>query len=171
MGKPAAEGKFYRYKGHCLAMTEETFKESAVPLPGGPGAPATITHHIYLTRHGVVQGWTTAGHGKPVAVVNQRSTFNHDVDSVVGFLRWGEPSLTHSVASWEKGAAKIGYTFNWFYVDSRHAALLRLRPRPDPRQGCRTPTCPRGAPGRRSGAACCQRAIMSTRPTRSRASS
>jgi acyl-homoserine lactone acylase PvdQ len=121
-GKPAAEGKFYSYKGHCLAMQEETFTESAVPLPGGPGAPATITHHIYLTRHGVVQGWTTAQHGKPVAVVNQRSTFNHDVDSVVGFLRWGEPSLTHSVASWEKGAARIGYTFNWFYVDSKHDA-------------------------------------------------
>jgi acyl-homoserine lactone acylase PvdQ len=121
-GKPAALGHFYRFKGHCLAMQKETFTESAVPHPGGPGAPVTLTHTIYLTRHGVVQGWTKAGHGKPVAVVNQRSTFHHDVDSVVGFLRWGEPSLTHSVASWEKGAANIGYTFNWFYVDSRHAA-------------------------------------------------
>lgn len=121
-GKPAATGAFYSYRGRCVAMRKEVFKETAVPLPGGPGAPATITHDIYLTRHGVVQGWTTADHGKPVAVVDQRSTFNHDVDSVVGFLRWGEPSLTHSVASWEKGAAQIGYTFNWFYVDSRHVA-------------------------------------------------
>jgi Penicillin amidase len=70
----------------------------------------------------VVQGWTTADHGKPVAVVNQRSTFNHDVDSVVGFLGWGEPKLTHSPASFEKSAARVLYTFNWFYVDSKHIA-------------------------------------------------
>jgi acyl-homoserine lactone acylase PvdQ len=121
-GKPTARGHFYEFKGTCLPMTHEVFKETAVSKPGGQGAPATITHNIYLTRHGVVQGWTTAKHGQPVAVVNQRSTFNHDVDSVVGFLRWGEPSLTHSVASWEKGAQRIGYTFNWFYADSRHVA-------------------------------------------------
>jgi acyl-homoserine lactone acylase PvdQ len=121
-GKPAAHGHFYEFRGHCLAMTHEVFRESAVSKPGGQGAPVTITHNIYLTRHGVVQGWTTARHGRPVAVVNQRSTFNHDVDSVVGFLRWGEPALTHSAASWEKGAQRIGYTFNWFYADSRHIA-------------------------------------------------
>ena len=77
-------------------MTHETFTEVAVPKPGGIGAPAVITHDIYLTQHGIVQGWTTSG-GAPVAVVNQRSTYGHDVDSVVGFMRWGEPALTHDV--------------------------------------------------------------------------
>jgi acyl-homoserine lactone acylase PvdQ len=120
--KPTATEPYYRYKGKCVPMTHEIFTESAVTKPGGIGAPVTIHHNVYLTRHGVVQGWTTARHGKPVAVVNQRSTFNHDVDSVVGFLRWGEPKLTHSVKSWEKGASEIGYTFNWFYVDSKHDA-------------------------------------------------
>ncbi|HEX3824171.1 MAG TPA: penicillin acylase family protein [Mycobacteriales bacterium] len=121
-GKAGATGKFYRYKGKCVAMKHEVFSESAQPKPGGEGDAATIHHNIYLTNDGIVQGWTTARHGKSVAVVNQRSTFNHDVDSVVGFLRWGEPKLTHSVKSWEQGAARIGYTFNWFYVDSKHAA-------------------------------------------------
>jgi acyl-homoserine lactone acylase PvdQ len=120
--KPAATGKFYLFKGKCRAMKHEVFTESAVSKPGGAGSPATIKHDIYLTRDGIVQGWTTARHGKPVAVVNERSTFNHDVDSVVGFLQWGEPKLTHSVKSWEHGAARIGYTFNWFYVDSKHTA-------------------------------------------------
>ena len=105
-------------------MKPETFTESETTKPGGTGAPVTIHHDIYLTRHGVVQGWTTARHGKPVAVVNQRSTFNHDVDSVIGFLRWGDPKLTHNVKTWMKGAAEIGYTFNWFYVDSKHAAYF-----------------------------------------------
>jgi acyl-homoserine lactone acylase PvdQ len=120
--RPTATETFYRYNGKCIAMKHEVFTEDAVSKPGGPGTSATIHHNIYLTRHGVVQGWTTARNGEPVAVVNQRSTFNHDVDSVVGFLRWGEPALTHSVKSWEKGASQVGYTFNWFYVNSGHDA-------------------------------------------------
>jgi acyl-homoserine lactone acylase PvdQ len=120
--KPTATEKYYDYKGKCLAMKHLIFTENATTKPGGTGAPVSITHNVYLTRHGVVQGWTTAQHGKPVAVVNQRSTYNHDIDSVVGFLRWGEPSLTHDVHSWYKGAEKISYTFNWLYVDSRHTA-------------------------------------------------
>jgi acyl-homoserine lactone acylase PvdQ len=121
-GKPAADGTSYVFNGKCVPMRHETFTETAFTKPGGLGAPVTITHEVYLTRHGVVQGWTTADHGRPVAVVNQRSTFGHDVDSAIGFIRWGDPKLTYSVRSWEKGAAEIQYTFNWFYVDAKHAA-------------------------------------------------
>jgi acyl-homoserine lactone acylase PvdQ len=117
-GTPAATGAYYLYNGQCLPMTVEHFKELAIPKPSGLGAPALLDHVIYLTRHGIVQGWTTAG-GKPVAIVNQRSTYGHDVDSVIGFLRWGQPDLTHDVTSWMQGAAQINYTFNWFYVDDR----------------------------------------------------
>jgi acyl-homoserine lactone acylase PvdQ len=115
---PAAQGTYYEFDGQCLPMTHEQFNEVALPKPGGLGGPTVITHDIYLTRHGVVQGWTTSG-GRPVAVVNQRSTFNHDVDSAVGFVGFGEPSMTHDVSSWMANAAQILYTFNWFYVDDR----------------------------------------------------
>ncbi len=117
-GAPDANGAYYVFRGKCRPMTVEHFKETALPKPGGVGAPAHLNHTIYLTRHGVVQGWTTV-HGKPVAIVLQRSTFQHDVDSVVGFLGFGDPSSTHDVHSWMANAAKIEYTFNWFYVDNR----------------------------------------------------
>jgi acyl-homoserine lactone acylase PvdQ len=117
-GSPSAHGSYYEYNGICVPMQELHFKETVLPKPGGLGAPGVIDHQISLTRHGIVQGWTTA-HGAPVAVVTQRSTFNHDVDSVVGFLGWGQPALTHDVTSWMASAAKIGFTFNWFYVDDR----------------------------------------------------
>ena len=123
-GAAQPQGKYYEFDGQCLPMTHETFTETAVPKPGGIGAPAVITHDIYLTRHGVVQGWTTTEGGRPVAVVNQRSTYGHEVDSVVGFLGWGQPSRTHDPASWMASAAQIGYTFNWFYVDSAHIAYF-----------------------------------------------
>ncbi|HVT63794.1 MAG TPA: penicillin acylase family protein [Mycobacteriales bacterium] len=122
-GKAAATGKFYEFRGRCVPMTHETFTENAFTKPGGLGAPVTINHEIYLTRHGVVQGWTTVK-GKPVAVVDQRSTYGHDVDSVTGFLRWGDPKQTHSVKTWQKGAAEVQYTFNWFYVDDKHTSYF-----------------------------------------------
>src|SRR5262249_32045673 len=117
-GAPAAHGTYYLFNGHCTSMALEHFREVAVPKPGGLGAPTSLDHKIYLPRHGIVRGWTTSG-GQPVAVVIQRSTFGHDVDSVIGFLHWGQPALTHDVQSWMAGAAKILYTFNWFYVDDQ----------------------------------------------------
>ena len=117
-GTPAAHGTYYEFEGKCLPMTREVFSETALPKPGGVGAPARLDHVVYLTRHGVVQGWTTVA-GHPVAIVNQRSTFGHDIDSAVGFREFGDPGVTHDVASWTAAAAKIDYTFNWFYVDDR----------------------------------------------------
>jgi acyl-homoserine lactone acylase PvdQ len=122
-GKPAKHQADYVSHGRCVAMKEHDFSEVTYTKPGGTGTPTTIDHDIYRTRQGVVQGWTKV-HGKPVAVVNQRTTYRHDVDSIVGFLRWGDPALTHSPRSWFKGAAQISYTFNWFYVDSRHTAYF-----------------------------------------------
>jgi acyl-homoserine lactone acylase PvdQ len=110
-GKVSPTGTFYRHDGKCVSMTNERFTDGLGPV-----------HKIHLTAHGVVQGWTTARHGKPVAVVNQRSTYNHDVDSVIGFLHWGQPALTHDAKSWMAGASKVDYTFNWFYADNRDIA-------------------------------------------------
>jgi acyl-homoserine lactone acylase PvdQ len=119
-GAPAAQGTYYRFDGVCLPMQREVFSETALPKVGGLGAPTVLRHVIYLTRHGVVQGWTTVN-GRPVAIVNQRSTFNHDIDSAVGFLEFGNPNVVHDVTSWMKAASKIYYTFNWFYADDRDA--------------------------------------------------
>jgi len=110
-GPVSPTGTFYRFKGKCISMVNEQFPD----ITG-------LDHKIHLTVHGVVQGWTTALGGKPVAVVNQRSTYHHDVDSVIGFLHFGEPALSHSARSWMAGAAKIDYTFNWFYVDNKDIA-------------------------------------------------
>ncbi|HEY3528075.1 MAG TPA: penicillin acylase family protein [Nocardioides sp.] len=137
-GTPAANGTSYVFRGTCVPMQHETFTENVVPKAGsGGGAPATISHEIYKTRHGVVQGWTKV-HGHPVAVVNQRSTYNHDIDSVIGFLGFGDPAITHDVHSWMRQANKIGYTFNWFYVDDRDTGYFvsgrdpRRNPHADP---------------------------------------
>ena len=83
-----------------------------------------LTHEVYYTVHGVVQGWTTVN-GAPVAIVNERSTYHHEVDSGVGFLRWNRPSYTFDPASFMQGAGSIQYTFNWFYVDTNTIAYYQ----------------------------------------------
>ncbi|MDP9101272.1 MAG: penicillin acylase family protein [Actinomycetota bacterium] len=118
---PAPEATYYLFKGACLPMRHQTFAETGVPKPGGQGAPVTITHELYYTVHGPVQGWTTSG-GRPVAVASQRSTYAGELDSGIGFLAWNTPSLTHDATSWMAGAARIDYTFNWLYVDDRDIA-------------------------------------------------
>ncbi len=120
-GPVAAEQKDYLFNGSCLPMKHETFSETAVTKPGGPGPPVVLNHELYYTVHGPVSGWTTSG-GNPVAVSSQRSTYAHELDSGIGFLAWNTPSLTHDATSWMKGASEISYTFNWFYVDDRDIA-------------------------------------------------
>jgi len=120
-GTVAAEQKNYLFNGTCLPMKHHTFSETGLTKPGGTGAPVLISHELYYTVHGPVQGWTTSG-GKPVAVTSQRSTYGHELDSGIGFLAWNTPSLTHDAASWMKGAGEIAYTFNWLYVDDKDIA-------------------------------------------------
>jgi acyl-homoserine lactone acylase PvdQ len=124
-GPPAPHGTYYEFNGKCVAMTHHTLTETCVPKPGGTGGPVVIHHQLYNTVHGIVQGWTTAAGGQPVAVVTQRSTFGHEVDSGIGFLRWNTPSLTTSPQTWQAGAQQIQYTFNWFYVDDQHIAYYQ----------------------------------------------
>jgi acyl-homoserine lactone acylase PvdQ len=123
-GAPQPQGTGYVDKGTCVPMQHQTFTEVAFPKPGGLGAPVVIKHDVYYTVHGVVQGWTTVN-GAPVAIVNERSTYHHEVDSGVGFLRWNRPSYTFDPASFMRGAGSVQYTFNWFYIDSRSIAYYQ----------------------------------------------
>ena len=125
-GPVSAREPFSLFNGACVPMEHQSFTLTALPTVASIGAggilPRVITHDTYLTGHGVVQGWSTALGGKPVAVVAQRSTYNHEVDSGIGFLGWNQPAATHDAASFIAGAANVGYTFNWFYLDAAHIA-------------------------------------------------
>lgn len=124
-GPVAAEQADYLFHGRCVAMSEHTFTEIATPTPGGIGAPAVINHQVYFADGGVVQGWTQALGGAPVAVVTVRSTYGHEVDSAIGFLQMGMPGLTYNAATWMHAVSQIEYTFNWFYVGAHNAAYYQ----------------------------------------------
>ena len=116
--KPTVESEAYLRNGRCVPM--ERFEHTETTLPGGGSQepPAQHTFLVLRTHHGIVQKRTTVG-GRPVAIVRQRSTYGHEVDSAVGFARLNDPGYVDDAASFQRAVSGIDYTFNWFYADDR----------------------------------------------------
>ena len=94
-----------------------------IPTPGDPTPAGEQTLRAERTKMGLVAGRGTV-HGKPVAFTKLRSTYFHEVDSAAGFMDFNTPEVVHSPATFQRAANKIGYTFNWFYADSKHIAYF-----------------------------------------------
>jgi len=115
---PTVSSLGYRVGSTCKPMRRDVHTETTTPGAGSTNPPKTYQFLVLRTRHGIVQQRTTV-HGRPVAVVLQRSTYGHEVDSAIGFARFNNPSYVHDAASFQKAANGIDYTFNWFYTDNR----------------------------------------------------
>jgi acyl-homoserine lactone acylase PvdQ len=123
-GSPATvQSVAYLKGGTCTPMNIRTHTETVLPNLIAPGLPRQLRFQVMRTDHGVVQLRTTAG-GTPVAIVQQRSTFGHEVDSVVGFARVNDPGVVRDAASFQRAMHGIDYTFNWFYADHRDIAYF-----------------------------------------------
>ncbi len=72
-----------------------------------------------------------------------RSTYLHEVDSARGFADFNDPDEMRNAADFKRAAAKIGYTFNWFYADDRDIAYYQLRQQPGAGDAAWTRTCRR----------------------------
>jgi hypothetical protein len=77
----------------------------------------------YRTALGIVAARSLI-RGKPVAYTVLRSTYMHEVDSARGFVDFNNPRKMGSPRAFKRAAAKIGYTFNWLYVNNRHDAYF-----------------------------------------------
>jgi acyl-homoserine lactone acylase PvdQ len=118
-GSPATvRSTGYRVGKKCVPMQADVHSETTTPNLSAPAAATTYRFQVLRTRHGIVQERTTVG-GKPVALVLQRSTYGHEVDSVLGFSQFNDPGYVHDAASFQRAASHIDYTFNWFYADAR----------------------------------------------------
>ncbi|HEX7537916.1 MAG TPA: penicillin acylase family protein, partial [Dermatophilaceae bacterium] len=116
---PTVQSKDYLVGSTCTPMESYTHTETANPgISSSTTPPQTLNFLVLKTRHGIVQDRTTVG-GKPVAIVTARTTYGHEIDSVVGFARLADPSYVHDAATFQQAAGAIDYTFNWFYTDSK----------------------------------------------------
>ena len=122
-GKPTVSSMHYRFRGACLPIEVLERRNQWIPTPGDTTAPGQQTLRAERTKLGLIAGRGTV-RGKPVAFARLRSTYFHEVDSAAGFMDFNTPEVVRSPATFQRAANKIGYTFNWFYSDSKHIAYF-----------------------------------------------
>ncbi|KPI16223.1 peptidase S45 penicillin amidase [Actinobacteria bacterium OK074] len=111
----------YLYHGTCTAMEEVEQTNSWVPTTADGTAAGGYTMRVWKTKYGPVEYRATVG-GKKVAYTSLRSSYMHEVDSIIGFQMLNDPDAIKSPTDFQTATQHINYTFNWFYVDSTHTA-------------------------------------------------
>ncbi len=94
-----------------------------MPSAADQTLPGSQTLRAERTPLGIVTARATIK-GKPVIYTSLRSTYLHEIDSAMGFSDFNDPNRMRNARDFQRAAAKIGYTFNWLYVDDRDIAYF-----------------------------------------------
>lgn len=113
----------YLFHGQCLPMEPLSRTNSWTPTVADGTAAGSYTMTVHRTRYGLLTHTGLVG-AKPVGFTSLRSTYHHEADSIVGFQELNDPGFVTDAATFQQAVSAINYTFNWFYVDSRHSAYL-----------------------------------------------
>ncbi|MGV9253223.1 penicillin acylase family protein [Streptomyces sp. NPDC003697] len=111
----------YLYHGTCTAMEQVERKNAWSPTTADATPAGSYTMRVWRTKYGPVEYRATVG-GKKVAYTTLRSSFLHEVDSIIGFQMLNDPGYVKGPQDFQSAAQHINYTFNWFYADSEHTA-------------------------------------------------
>jgi hypothetical protein len=123
-GSPATiDSTAYMWDGTCREMEKLQRDNQWVPSAADQTPPGSETLVAYRTALGIVTARAKIK-GVPVAYTVLRSTYMHEVDSARGFADFNDPAKMKSPAGFKTAAYKIGYTFNWLYVDNKHDAYF-----------------------------------------------
>ena len=122
-GPVSTQSNFYRLRGQCVQMQTLTRSESWTPNLADSTPPGSISMQTQRTAFGIVIARARI-RGRPVAYTNLRSTYMHELDSVAGFYLFNTPSAMRTPQDFFRSADKVGYTFNWFYANSKHIAYF-----------------------------------------------
>lgn len=145
VGEPTLESRGYLHDGECQELDVVVHQQLAKPSAGGipdPGAEAVVftleIERVPAYDFAPVVGRGTVD-GRPVAIMEQRSTYGAELRSAVGFQRINDPEyMASGVDAFLTAFDGVDYTFNWFYVDDeviayKHSCLCPIRdPRTDP---------------------------------------
>ncbi len=122
-GPVAKSSDDYVLDGRCVAMQVLDDHESWHPNLADMTPAGSVTFQSLRTAYGIVIARATI-HGRPVVYTDLRSTYMHELDSAIGFDDFNNPSLMQTPHQFQEDAYKIGFTFNWLYINGRHIAYL-----------------------------------------------
>src|SRR4051812_21573412 len=117
------DANHYRFRGKCLPIEKLTRTNSWTPNAADQTAAGSETINTERTKFGIVTARAKIK-GKPVVYTRLRTTYGHETDSALGFSYFNDPGKVHDAKSFQAMASLIGYTFNWFYIDSRKIAYF-----------------------------------------------
>ena len=103
--------------GKCIPFQSWTLNETQA-LTG-----KKISLPVMKTGYGIVQYRATV-QGKPVAIVIERSTYGDEISNSVPFMQANDPTVITGQEAFRNTFAQVGYTFNWFYIDSKDIAVF-----------------------------------------------
>ena len=112
-----ASASYVDQDGNCVPI--ETWQH----IERGSSGQVITTVPVMRTRHGIVQ-YRTRVQGTPVAVVLERTTYQHEIDSALGFARMNDPEIIHGQQDFRETFARVLFTFDWFYLDGSDIATF-----------------------------------------------
>jgi acyl-homoserine lactone acylase PvdQ len=122
-GTPTTSSDHYLYHGTCTAMESLEHTDSWKPTAADSTPAGSYKLVIKRTKYGLVT-WRGTVDGAPVAFTTLRSTYQHEVDSAIGFKMFDDPDEMGSPSAFVNSASHIGMAFNWFYVNSSDSAYF-----------------------------------------------
>ena len=119
---PTVNSTSYRNDaGTCVPMVQYAHTQTAFPTLAAGAPPRQVKLLVLRTDHGVVRLRSTVK-GEPVSISTQRSTYMHESESVLGFLKLNDPSFVTNAKKFQEAVSHVQYTFNWYYADDRDIA-------------------------------------------------
>ncbi|MBB6119012.1 penicillin acylase family protein [Nocardiopsis algeriensis] len=109
--------------GDCVPFEELSVTNTWEPTVADSTPAGGYTLTSLRSEFGLVHSFATVG-GEPVAFTTRRSTYMHEVDSIIGFQRFNDPDEITSAETFTDAASDIGYAFNWHYVDHEDIAFV-----------------------------------------------
>jgi acyl-homoserine lactone acylase PvdQ len=120
-GKVSTKSRYYLLHGRCVKMQTLLDHESWKPNLADETPAGSVTFSTERTAYGIVIA-RARSHGRPVVYCNLRSTYLHELDSAVGFEAYNDPKDMRNAKAFYRAAAKVDYTFNWFYANNKQIA-------------------------------------------------
>ncbi|OZM72586.1 penicillin acylase [Amycolatopsis antarctica] len=122
-GTPTVESNAYLSGGQCVPMETVERKNAWKPTVADGTPEGSYTLRSFRTEYGPVTSRGTVG-GAPVAYAALRSSYLHEVDSIIGFQQFNDPDVIKSAQDFQRAASDINYTFNWLYADADDTAYF-----------------------------------------------
>ena len=115
------DGRSYRFRDKCEPIEVLTRTNAWQPNAADPTPAGSETLRAERTKLGLVRARAKVN-GKKVLLTSLRATYGHETDSGLAFSKFNDPNAIRGPEDFQRAAALIPYTFNWFYADSEHIA-------------------------------------------------